>query len=132
MTLIEIGDRIRERRKDRGYSQAELAEMANLNYVTISKYESGKVEPGAKALARIAAALGTTADELLGLHIPADGNDMGVLRERIRRDPEVRTLFSAIDKATPEHLRTVAAVLKALQPDAFPPDDVQEFPDEVP
>lgn len=59
-------------------------------------------------------------------------DDTWALRERIRRDPEVRTLFSAINKATPEHIRTVTAVLKTLQPDAFPPDDPQEFPDEEP
>lgn len=131
MTLIEIGDRIRERRKDRGYSQAELAELANLNYVTISKYESGKVEPGAKALARIAAALGTTADELLGLREPAGDDDAWAIRERLRRDPEYRMLFSAAENATPEHLRAAAAMLKSLETPAWPDEETapQEFPE---
>lgn len=57
MAYLEVGDNIREIRKLRGLNQDQLAEMACLNRVTIAKYESGKVEPGAKALGRIADAL---------------------------------------------------------------------------
>lgn len=118
MTTTDIGERIRERRKERNLSQSELAELANLNYVTISKYESGKVEPGAKAIARIANALDISTDELLGLSHPAESeDDAWELRERLRRDPDFRMLFSAAGKATPDHIRAAAAMLKALEPE---------------
>ena len=55
--MINIGDQIRDLRKARGLNQDQLAEMASLNRVTVAKYESGKVEPGAHALSRIADAL---------------------------------------------------------------------------
>ena len=61
----DIGKRISSIRRDRGYSQEELAEMASLHRVTLAKYESGSVEPGALALSRIADALGVSTDELL-------------------------------------------------------------------
>lgn len=61
----DIGKRIAAIRRDRGYNQEELAEMANLHRVTLAKYETGTVEPGAFALSRIADALGVTTDELL-------------------------------------------------------------------
>ena len=64
------GEKIREIRLSRGYNQEQLAEMANLNRVTIAKYESGKVEPGAQALLRIADALEVTVDQLLGRDAP--------------------------------------------------------------
>ena len=64
------GEKIRELRLARGYNQEQLAELASLNRVTIAKYESGKVEPGAQALLRIADALEVTVDELLGRDIP--------------------------------------------------------------
>jgi transcriptional regulator with XRE-family HTH domain len=121
MTNIEIGDAIRRKRKERGISQQELAELASLNYVTISKYESGKVEPGARALARIANALDVTTDELLGRteEQEEDAEDIWQLRERLRRDPDFRLLFSAADKATPDHIRAAAQMLKALEPQEF-------------
>lgn len=61
----DVGKRIAEARRDRGYSQEQLAEMALLHRVTLAKYETGAIEPGAIALSRIADALGVSTDELL-------------------------------------------------------------------
>ena len=63
--VLDIGKRISELRRERNVSQEQLAEQASLSRVTIAKYESGRIEPGAQALARIADALGVSADELL-------------------------------------------------------------------
>lgn len=62
---IEIGKRIAQLRRERGINQDQLAELAMLHRVTVSKYESGAVEPGATALSRIADALGVSTDEIL-------------------------------------------------------------------
>lgn len=61
----DIGKRIAEVRRERGLNQDQLAELAMLHRVTLAKYETGVVEPGALALSRIADALGTTTDNLL-------------------------------------------------------------------
>ena len=61
----DIGRRIAEVRRERGYNQDQLAEMAMLNRVTLARYETGVIEPGVLALGRIADALGVTTDELL-------------------------------------------------------------------
>ena len=115
----DVGERIREFRKQAGLNQDQLAELSSLNRVTVAKYESGKVEPGAKALSRIADALEISVDVLLGRNAdepqPADQDESWAIRERLRRDPEYRLLFSAAEKATPEHLRAAAAMLKALE-----------------
>jgi transcriptional regulator with XRE-family HTH domain len=117
--IINVGENIRERRKQLGYNQDELAELASLNRVTVAKYESGKVEPGAQALARIADALGVSVDVLLGRSVEAAQDDAKdeawAIRERLRRDPSYRLLFDAADAATPEHLRAAAVMLKALE-----------------
>ena len=60
-----IGKRIAELRRDRGINQEELSELAGVHRVTLAKYETGAVEPGASVLGRIADALGVTTDELL-------------------------------------------------------------------
>ena len=61
----DIGRRIAELRRERGYNQDQLAEMAMLNRVTLARYETGVIEPGVLALGRIADALGVSTDELL-------------------------------------------------------------------
>jgi repressor LexA len=61
----DIGKRIAEIRRERGYNQEQLAEMALVSRITLARYETGAIEPGALALSRIADALGTTTDELL-------------------------------------------------------------------
>ena len=121
MSLYDIGERIKLRRKALGMNQDDLAELASLNRVTVAKYETGKFEPGAQALARIADALETSVDELLGRTSPqidAKTEDEAMLfRERIRRDPNYRILFDAAANATPDHLRAAAAMLRALKGD---------------
>ena len=117
MAYIDTGERIREIRRQRGLSQDQLAELASLNRVTVAKYESGKVEPGAQSLGRIADALEVSADTLLGrseqkLELQ---EDVMLLRQQLREN-EARELFGAIRKASPEHLRAVTAMLKALEP----------------
>jgi transcriptional regulator with XRE-family HTH domain len=39
---LKLGDKIRQVREERGYSQEQLAEMMNINRSTISKIENGK------------------------------------------------------------------------------------------
>jgi len=78
--VVEIGKRIQECRRARGLSQDELAELALLNRVTVAKYESGKVEPGVRAMLRIAAALEMSVGELLNSEelpasAPSDSQD---------------------------------------------------------
>ena len=68
--MKNIGNQLRELRMRRGYSQDQLAEMSNLNRVTIAKYEAGKIEPGAQALSRLADAFEISTDELLGRSLP--------------------------------------------------------------
>lgn len=120
MAYIDAGAKIREVRKSRGMSQDELAELANLNRVTVTKYEAGRVEPGAQALVRIADALDVSVDELLGRTEPSatmkEENDIWEIREQLRRDPNTRLLFSAAKNAQPSHIRAAAAMLKALEP----------------
>ena len=64
--IKEIGQRIAEIRGRQNLTQENLAELARLSRISIARYESGKIEPGANALNRIADALGVTTDELLG------------------------------------------------------------------
>jgi transcriptional regulator with XRE-family HTH domain len=81
----QIGNRIRELRKERGWSQRDLAARANLSHHRLSKYENGHQAP-LGALIRIARSLGILVDVLLPDtgDLPRDEEDAQLLG-RIRR-----------------------------------------------
>lgn len=62
---MTIAERIRLYRQQKGFSQAELAEISNVNNKSLSRYELGTSVPPADALKAIADALGVYADALL-------------------------------------------------------------------
>ena len=109
----EMGEKIRELRKAAGISQDQLAELASLNRVTIAKYESGRVEPGAQALSRIADALDVSVDALLG-----KTQDETAVSDR-PKTPEARIISVCIDKMSKEDRERALALMKAVYSDYF-------------
>jgi len=96
MTMVinmTIGERIREIRQLRGYSQQELASKIGIAMNSLYHYEKNRKMPSAEVLANIAKALNVSADYLLGLSdnpIPKNDNfDLSnYLSESIKRAPE--------------------------------------------
>ncbi len=62
-----VGKRIARIRKERGYTQIELAERIGIIQALISDYERDKLRLNADMAVRFAIALETSTDELLGL-----------------------------------------------------------------
>src|SRR6201993_5129257 len=58
-----IGERLKRLRLERGFSQRELA-APGVSYAYISRIEAGSRQPSVKALRRLAAKLGVSADYL--------------------------------------------------------------------
>ena len=88
-----VGARIRECRKDMGYSQETLAAMLYMKKSTICKYERDEHDIPSSALVELARALHTTPNYLLLGDIEEDDwmDDMIQILEKIKR-PELRTL----------------------------------------
>jgi ribosome-binding protein aMBF1 (putative translation factor) len=60
-----LADRLRRLRRDRGWSQRDLAQRAAVPHATVGKIESGEArEPTAHTVARLARALDTSMDAL--------------------------------------------------------------------
>lgn len=65
-THLAVGERIKERRKDKKISAAELARRAGISKGYLSEIESGRIDrPSAEVLYELATALGTTIADLL-------------------------------------------------------------------
>jgi transcriptional regulator with XRE-family HTH domain len=63
--LRALGKRVRELRRERGYSQEKLAEHAGIHENHVRRIEGGTANPSYIVLVKIAKALGVTASELL-------------------------------------------------------------------
>lgn len=63
--MSDIGDRIRALRKQRGLTQVQLSQRSGVSQSNVSQYERF-IEPSASALSKIADALDTTVDYLVG------------------------------------------------------------------
>ncbi len=73
---------LREARRARGWTQADLAERVGIAAEVCGRLERGRVLPRADTLVRLAVALGVSSDALLGL-------SEARTRERAAAEPEV-------------------------------------------
>ena len=67
---MSFSELLKQCRKQKGISQAELASKLGVTQQAVGKCESGKSSPDPATVARIAEILSTTADFLLGLYRP--------------------------------------------------------------
>ena len=113
---------VKELRKKAGIQQKELALIIGVSRPTVSEWESNKKDPSGERLKKLAQYFGVDELVILGKNVVTmteyyDTDETLELLERYRRDPNFRLLFSAANKASPEHIRAAAAMLKALGPD---------------
>lgn len=67
---MALGERIRQLRKEAGWSQAELGEKVGTDSQRISRYETAKITPSLDAIVRIAEILNVSIDHLLVDDVP--------------------------------------------------------------
>lgn len=98
----EFAERLRKTRERQGYNQSELARRSGLTPAAISQLEGGQREPNFSTLVRLATALGTTPNDLMGIGAgePAD--------------PSVQALFREVKKLEPDDFDKVKAFAQFL------------------
>lgn len=62
---MSFGEKLKQLRKEKGWSQDKLGEIVKIHGRHIGKYESGQVMPTAEAIVKIAKAFGVSTDCLL-------------------------------------------------------------------
>lgn len=65
--MENYGTRLKEARKNRGYTQTEIAKVMNIPQQNWQRYESGTLDLKMSTIYRICKALNISADWLLGL-----------------------------------------------------------------
>jgi len=78
---VRVRRRLRELRSERGLTLQQVAERANVDVSTLSRLEAGKRRLALDHIPALAAALGVSADELLGSPPPQDPRVRGKPRK---------------------------------------------------
>lgn len=105
------GQRLARFRRERGWTQVELAERVGITQTLLSDYERGKLRLNADMIVRFSNALEITADELLR---PKDS------QHTLRRKPSLRVQrrMEKIEKLPPHQqnylLKTIDGFLKGV------------------
>jgi len=84
-----FGKRLRECRKEKGFSQNEVAKALETNHSVIGKYERDEVKPSIDVVKRLAGLLGTTVSYFLG---EDENEDLFKDPDMLRRLKEVNSL----------------------------------------
>jgi len=106
-----LGQRIAMLRKERGYTQLELAGKIGINRVLISDYERDKIRPHYEIIIHLAIALEVTTDELLGLKALKQNENKPSLKI-LRRMKKIEALSDNHQKFI---LKAIDSHLKALE-----------------
>ena len=94
---MELNEKLLELRKQKGLTQAELAEILFVSRTAVSKWESGRGYPSIDSLKAIAKFFGITIDELLS------GEELLTIAEEDSRNKENRLrdlVFGSLDCST--------------------------------
>jgi transcriptional regulator with XRE-family HTH domain len=105
--MDNLGTRIATIRKEKGFSQTELAGKVGITYAQIGRYEIKGAQPAADILKKIADALDTTSDFLMN----GSKDDKAVAT---LNDNELLQQFKEVDLMSPDDKETVKKLIDAF------------------
>ena len=106
-----LGKRMARLRKEKGYTQVELARKMGLTQGLVSDYELGKLRPHPDIIIRLAKALEVTTDVLLGFK-PSKNNGTKPSLKILRRMKKIEELPPYQQKIL---LKTIDTFLKGAE-----------------
>lgn len=113
---MNIGERIRLKRNEKGWSQRDLAEkMGYSNHSTVGKIETGKVDLPQSKVVQFAEVLGVSVAYLMGWEEVKKKNDVKTdIVVRLRSDEEFCSLIEGINRLNPEQVASVKQVVSVM------------------
>ncbi|WP_244100083.1 helix-turn-helix domain-containing protein [Burkholderia anthina] len=101
-TPMAFSDRLATFRKQRGFTQQQLADRTKVHMVQINRYEAGLTRPNLDVMKRLAIALYVSTDSLL-----FDSSEF-------RLDEDFRRIFEGLRALSPDDKLVAKSVLEAL------------------
>jgi transcriptional regulator with XRE-family HTH domain len=109
LAATRLGEELAKLRRKKGLTQAQLAEMVNLEPISVSRIETGAVLPSIVRLHDLAAALGVSMARLLGVtdvSAASHARELAALLDPL--DPNDRSLLLGIVRQVAARLQPVA------------------------
>lgn len=104
---MSLGTKIKELRKEKGLSQADLGKLADVHEKLLSKYEHERIVPTADTLKKISRALQVSADYLIFENVPREGKVE-------LKDLELFTMFKEAEDLEQDERETIKKVIDAM------------------
>jgi transcriptional regulator with XRE-family HTH domain len=104
-----LGQNIARLRRQKRWTQRELAESLHTDHSMVTRWEKGKVLPRPDTLERLAQALGVSIDDLT-LSLPLPSSQLFARLE----DPELAALLHQVDVLDQRDREALKAVLEAM------------------
>ena len=82
--MVKFGERLRELRKQKGFTQKQLASLVGVQNSVISFYELGERMPSPEIIIKLASALHVSADYLMGIDKGNSIDVSGLQEEEIK------------------------------------------------
>lgn len=111
---VLIRQKIKSLREEKKLQQKEVAEFLNINYQTYCNYESGRSEPPAEIIVRLAKLYDVSTDEIL--QVDNMNKDYNAQQEQLQTyRNELSNLQKQLEKATPQKKFALNAVIKQIE-----------------
>ncbi|MFD2330136.1 helix-turn-helix domain-containing protein [Cohnella sp. GCM10020058] len=101
--LLHVGRKVREQRKIRGLSQAELGRVIKLDPSYLGKIERGEANPTLDTLNDLATALNIS---------PFEFFEAGAKRTYTEKTDLIENITIGLHKASLEHLKVISRIVK--------------------
>jgi transcriptional regulator with XRE-family HTH domain len=126
---MRLGEKIKQLRREKGFSQGLLEQRSGVNSKLLSKYENSRIIPTADTLKKIAEGLGISADYLLFDNVPKTG--LSPLK-----DLELFELFKEVEDMNKENKDMIknligAVIVKNKVQDALRPAHEEPWEDRM-
>jgi transcriptional regulator with XRE-family HTH domain len=110
-----LGDRIREQRIKKGFTQKQLAELIGAKHNSISDWENNKSKPDSNTIKLLMKALDVDANSLFGSYDNETlKSDATRLADNILNNPKISKMLSLLIKMPDEDLSLVIAFVERL------------------
>lgn len=112
---MNIGERIKQRRKELKWSQRELAAKMGYNHSTVTRIETGKIDIPQSRIVQFAEVLGVSVAYLMNWEEMQQKNStLADITVRMRTDNEFLSLIEGINQLNGEQLASVKQIVGVL------------------
>lgn len=109
-----LGDRIREQRIKKGFTQKQLAELIDAKHNSVSDWENNKNKPDSNTIRLLMKALDVDANSLLSYDKETIKSDVARLADDILNNPKINKMLSLLINMPDEDLSLVIAFIERL------------------